>query len=146
MRRNLRFAIGSAVIVAAIAYLMIAGIRETSSYYLTVPELVAKKTEYGGSSLRLAGRVAPGTIGWDAKTLRLDFALGSFPNAQTVGETVPVSFTGIKPDMFADGRDVIVEGRYEGGVIQAKQVLTSCPSKYEAKTAEAKADGKGGPG
>jgi len=29
---------------------------------------------------------------------------------------------------------VIVEGRYSGDVLQASQVLTSCPSKYEAKT------------
>ena len=143
MNRNRRFLIGSAVIVGAIAYLMYAGIRETSSYYLTIPELVAKKEQYGSSSLRVAGRVAPGTIAWDAKTLQLKFALGSFPNENTVGDTVPVAFTGIKPDMFADGRDVIVEGHYEGGVIQAKQVLTSCPSKYEAKTAEAVPAGKG---
>ena len=143
MRRNRRFVIGAMVIVVAIAYLMYAGIRKTSSYYLTIPELVAAKEQYGSSSLRVAGRVAPGTIDWDARTLQLKFALGSFPNAQTVGEVVPVAFTGIKPDMFADGRDVIVEGRYEGGVIQAKQVLTSCPSKYEAKTADAAPAGKG---
>lgn len=143
MKRNTRFLVGSMVIVGAIAYLMYAGIRETSSYYLTVPEFVAKRHEVGASALRLAGRVAPGSIDWDAKTLQLKFALGTFPNAQTVGETVPVAFTGIKPDMFADGRDVIVEGRYEGGVIQAKQVLTSCPSKYEAKTAEAPRPGQG---
>ena len=47
--------------------------------------------------------------------------------------------TGIKPDMFADGRDVIVEGRYTGDVLHATQVLTSCPSKYEAKTTTAEA-------
>lgn len=143
MKRNTRFLVGSMVIVGAIAYLMYAGIRETSSYYLTVPEFVAKKHEVGTSSLRLAGRVAPGSIDWDARTLQLKFSLGTFPNAQTVGETIPVAFTGIKPDMFADGRDVIVEGRYEGGVIRAKQVLTSCPSKYEAKTAEAPRPGQG---
>jgi hypothetical protein len=36
MNRNLRFVVGSMVIVAAIAYLMVTGIRETSSYYLTI--------------------------------------------------------------------------------------------------------------
>jgi cytochrome c-type biogenesis protein CcmE len=39
-----------------------------------------------------------------------------------------------KPDMFADGRDVIVEGKLTpSGEITATQVLTSCPSKYQAK-------------
>jgi len=39
-----------------------------------------------------------------------------------------------KPDMFAPGRDVIVEGRIgRDRVIHATQVLTSCPSKYQPK-------------
>jgi hypothetical protein len=37
-----------------------------------------------------------------------------------------------KPDMFAENRDVIVEGRLQAdGRIKAAQVLTQCPSKYE---------------
>ncbi len=39
-----------------------------------------------------------------------------------------------KPDMFAPGRDVIVEGLLTGdSTLQARQVLTSCPSKYSPK-------------
>ena len=33
-------------------------------------------------------------------------------------------------------RDVIVEGRFSGGVLRAHQVMTSCPSKYEAGAQE----------
>ncbi len=142
MNRNLRFVAGSMVIVAAIGYLMYTGIRETSSYYLTIQEFLPKKDEYGNAAVRIAGRVAPGSIDYDPRTLRLRFHLAAFTEAGAAGGTVPVAFTGIKPDMFADGRDVIVEGRYADGVVQAKQVLTSCPSKYEAKTAEAAASGK----
>jgi len=137
MNRNLRFLAGSLVIVGAIGYLMFVGIRETSSYYLNVDELVLKRGEYENVPLRVAGRVQAGTIDWDAKSLRLRFAIGAFPTAKKPDLSVPVAFTGIKPDMFTDGRDVIVEGRYRDGVIEANQVLTSCPSKYEAKTAEA---------
>src|SRR5258706_12397015 len=142
MNRNLRFVIGSAVIVAAIGYLMYTGIRETSSYYLTIQEFLTKKDQYGSAPLRVAGRVAPGSIDYDAKTVRLRFHLAAFSDARETAPSVPVSFTGIKPDMFADGRDVIVEGRYASGVLEAKQVLTSCPSKYEAKTAEVAPAGK----
>ena len=141
MNRNFRFVFGSAVIVAAIGWLMYTGIRETSAYYLTIQEFLPKKTEYGNMPLRVAGRVKPGSIDYDARTLDLKFDLAGFPeggkSGETTAEAVPVAFTGIKPDMFADGRDVIVEGRYTDGVLRAKQVLTSCPSKYEAKTKEA---------
>jgi cytochrome c-type biogenesis protein CcmE len=39
--------------------------------------------------------------------------------------------------MFAEGRDVIIEGRYENGTLHAQQIMTSCPSKYEPKPGEA---------
>jgi cytochrome c-type biogenesis protein CcmE len=44
---------------------------------------------------------------------------------------VPVAYRGILPDMFAAGREVVVEGRYGDGSLAARQILTSCPSKYE---------------
>ena len=135
MNRNLRFVIGSMVIVATIGYLMYTGIRETSAYYLTIQEFLPKREQYGNVPLRVAGRVQAGSIDYDAKSLRLRFHLAAFSDANQQEPSVPVSFTGIKPDMFADGRDVIVEGRYTSGVLEASQVLTSCPSKYEAKTA-----------
>jgi cytochrome c-type biogenesis protein CcmE len=34
--------------------------------------------------------------------------------------------------MFAEGREVVVEGTDEGALFRARQVMTSCPSKYEA--------------
>ncbi len=135
MNRNLRFVIGSMVIVATIGYLMYTAIRETSAYYLTIQEFLPKKAEYGNVPLRVAGRVQPGSIDYDVTTLHLRFRLAAFSDANRPELSVPVSFSGIKPDMFADGRDVIVEGRYTSGVLEANQVLTSCPSKYEAKTA-----------
>lgn len=143
MNRNLRFVVGSMVIVGAIAYLMYTGIRETSSYYLTIQEFLPKREQYGDTPLRIAGRVKAGSIDYDARTLRLRFQLAAFADSGLQDVGVPVSFTGIKPDMFADGRDVIVEGRYMKGVLEANQVLTSCPSKYEAKvTADAGGAGK----
>lgn len=131
MNHNLRFVVGGLVIVSAIGYLMYTGIRETSAYYLTIQEFLPKKETFEGSALRVAGRVQPGSVDYDAKTLRLTFRLGHFEAGG--GASVPVSFTGIKPDMFADGRDVIVEGKYAAGAFAADKVLTSCPSKYEAK-------------
>jgi cytochrome c-type biogenesis protein CcmE len=94
-----------------------------------------------GTGVRVAGRVQPGTIDYDLRTLHLRFHIGEFEKGRSP-DTVPVAFTGIKPDMFAEGRDVIVEGKYAEGVLRADKVLTSCPSKYEAK-AEAGAPATG---
>jgi cytochrome c-type biogenesis protein CcmE len=145
MRLKLRFVIGSVLIVGAIAYLIVTAIRNTSEYYLTVNEVAARQAELGGQSLRIAGRVKGGTIAWDPASLTLRFAMVPIPEPPADGAvapvvaTDPVSFkvTSIgepKPDMFAENRDVIVEGKLlPAGEIAATQVLTSCPSKYQAK-------------
>ncbi|HMO01564.1 MAG TPA: cytochrome c maturation protein CcmE [Oligoflexia bacterium] len=44
---------------------------------------------------------------------------------------IQVIYSGLKPDMFAAGRDVIIDGDYQNGILLAKQLLTQCPSKYE---------------
>jgi cytochrome c-type biogenesis protein CcmE len=132
MRKG-RFLIGATFIALAVSYLVYAGIRETSVYYLKIDEFAAHQAELTGQSLRVAGRVRHGSIQWNARTLDLAFALGGFGVAGTPEpEPLAVEFNGILPDMFAEGRDVIVEGTYEGGGrFVARTILTSCPSKYE---------------
>ncbi len=148
MRIRPRFLIGAGLIVAAIAYLIFAAIRTTSEYYLTVEEVSAREPELKGQSLRIAGRVVNGPIAWDPATLTLKFAIAPIPDgsagavkAIAVGNAVaPIKVIAVgepKPDMFAAGRDVIVEGRLgDGGVVNATQVMTSCPSKYRPAQAK----------
>jgi len=149
MRIRARFFVGAALIVAAVAYLIFAAIQNTSEYFMTVNEVGARRLELNGQALRVAGRVKPGNIEWDPVTLTLKFDIYQIPEQQisdetqggvkTVAAADAASFRVIcvgqpKPDMFAPNRDVIVEGRLaEGGVINATQVMTSCPSKYRPK-------------
>jgi cytochrome c-type biogenesis protein CcmE len=149
MRIRPRVFIGAGLIVAAIGYLIFSAISTTSEYYLTVPEVAARQTELGGQALRVAGRVKAGTINWDPDSLTLKFEIGPIPDegdsaaaVKPVVATEPVSFRVVcagepKPDMFAPGRDVIVEGKLgAGGTIAATQVMTSCPSKYKPKQSQ----------
>ena len=77
----------------------------------------------------MKGWVKTGSIQWDATTNQLAFDLARKDGS----EPVPVAYKGILPDMFAEGREVVVEGRYEVPGLRAKQIMTSCPSKYEAE-------------
>jgi len=137
------------LIVVAIGYLIFSSIRTTSEYYLTVPEVAARQAELGGQAIRVAGRVKPGNIGWDPNSLTLKFEIAPIPDLDASGAPVkpvlasdPVSFRVVaagepKPDMFAPGRDVIVEGKLGAdGAIVATQVMTSCPSKYKPKQSQ----------
>ena len=143
MRIRPRFYIGGALIAIAIAYLIVSAIRSTSEYYLTVDEVSARQSELGRDPIRVAGRVKPGTISWEPNTLTLKFVIVPIPDPAATAPVRPVSVKAgdsisfpvycagqPKPDMLAENRDVIVEGKLgAGGVIIASQVMTSCPSK-----------------
>lgn len=133
MKGKSKFFIGVLVIVGAVGYLIYTGIRETSTYYLTIEEFLPKREALANEGVRVAGRVQAGSIRWDPKDLRLSFVLGPFKDgASDHPAGVPVHYQGILPDMFAEGRDVIVEGRYGAeSALAAKTIMTSCPSKYE---------------
>lgn len=136
MKRNYKFGIGAVLLVSSIGYLMYAGVEQSSAYYFTIEEFLPRRDEVAGQGIRLAGRVAPGTLtkSTSAKGTELKFQVGEFSEEEGVigsTETVGVEYLGVVPDMFAEGRDVIIEGTYTGGVIQAKSIMTSCPSKYE---------------
>jgi cytochrome c-type biogenesis protein CcmE len=133
MERNRRFIIGATIIVAAVSYLVYTGIRETSVYYLTIDEFLSKREAVAGEGLRIAGRVATKSVQWNPATLDLKFRLANFAE----DDGVEVAYNGVLPDMFAEGRDVIVEGTYaHNGSFHARTLLTSCPSKYEAEVAK----------
>ncbi|MGD0075416.1 MAG: cytochrome c maturation protein CcmE [Candidatus Binataceae bacterium] len=145
MRIKPRFLLGGGLIVAAVGYLIYSAIMNTAEYYLTVDEVQARQTELQGQALRVAGRVVPGSVSWDPTSLTLAFAIASIPDPQAPAIKPVSSAGGIKqyrvvckgqpkPDMFAENRDVIVEGRMGADhEIAATQVLTACPSKYVPK-------------
>jgi cytochrome c-type biogenesis protein CcmE len=130
MGRNRRFIIGAVIIVAAVAYLVYTGIRETSVYYLTIDEFLPKRVAMANEGIRVSGKVGAQSIEWNPSTLDLRFRLASFDGT----DGVDVTYNGVLPDMFAEGREVIVEGTYApSGTLRARTLLTSCPSKYEAE-------------
>jgi cytochrome c-type biogenesis protein CcmE len=154
---------GASVIVLAVATLIYSAVRETSAYFITVEEYAQSADGHAGKQLRLAGRVSDGSVKWDPKTLDLEFLIRAIPPKEAARHqeagggtaaavvaasddaatmTLPVRYNGILPDMFAADRDVIVEGKVEGGVFHAKTLLTTCPSKYESDQYESEASGE----
>lgn len=127
-KQHVKLTIGAAVVVAAMAYLMFSGTTGNTAYFLTVPELQQKAATLRGESVRVAGKVTDDPIQWDVRNLSLAFLIGE-------GQTrIPVQYRGVKPDMFQAGVDVIVEGRIgQDGVLIASNLMTSCPSKYQAE-------------
>ena len=73
MSRKVKFLAGGLVIVAALAYLVYAGVTQSVVYFVTPSELGAAPV--AGKAYRLGGMVQPGTLVWDPKSLDLRFTL-----------------------------------------------------------------------
>lgn len=130
MNAGTKFAVGAALIVGSVGYLMASGIRETGQYFLTPSELsqkVAIDPSFYNVGMKVGARVVPGSVSRDVATQTLRFQV-------TDGSaTYPVVYRGLPPDTFTDSVDVVVEGRlHKDGVIYATDVLAKCGSRYEA--------------
>lgn len=90
-----------------------------------------------GSSYDLTGVVVPGSI--HRRGSELDFRVADRDDHKA---SIPVRYTGEVPDPFRDGREVIVTGKVEEGVLVAQRdsLVTKCPSKFQAE-AERDPDG-----
>jgi cytochrome c-type biogenesis protein CcmE len=133
VNRHRKFLVGGSVIGAMVMYLMITGMRDSMIYYHTPAELIARVSadpSYREMGIKVGGRVAPGTVSFDQRSLDLSFQVLDIEDGAT---TFPVHYTGPLPDTFEEGRDVVIEGRFsQDGVFEATTVLTKCGSRYEA--------------
>jgi cytochrome c-type biogenesis protein CcmE len=106
---------------------------------VVLPSEIANTPDQNRLRIRVAGRVADAPIEYTLEPLRLEFSLrdpGEDAEVALRHEPVRVVYDGAKPDMFAVGRDVIIDGEYTNGRLHAHKLLTQCPSKYEAPSPE----------
>ena len=116
----------SAVILMVIGYLIYTGLRDTMVFYLTVSEVMAKSPEDLTETQKVGGLVTAGSIQWDPKTLKLSFKL------EDQQANLSVNYSGVVPDSFKPGTEIIVEGTYRGdGSFWATTIMPKCASKYE---------------
>jgi cytochrome c-type biogenesis protein CcmE len=123
--KRTRLVLAAVLVVGALLYLIIGGIRGAIVYYTTPSELLAQGPGALGRSLRLGGQVAPGSKQWNANTLELRFVL-------TDGTaSVPVVHRGAPPDLFTEGQGAVVEGTYGAdGVFVARAVIVKHSEEY----------------
>ena len=129
-RKQMKFAIGSVVIILTLSYLAYSGYQESKTYYRTVPELIAMKEQAYDVRLQVSGDVVAGSIQRDGKVV--SFVIGEAP------KTVRVKYVGKDPlpDTLIDRATAMATGRMgSDGVFVADTMLAKCASKYEKEKA-----------
>lgn len=119
--------IGAAMAVLTVAAALVLNALRDSIVFFSTPTMVAEKHVEPGKRFRLGGLVQPGSL-VRGERMAVTFAITD-GNA-----TLPVSFTGILPDLFREGQGVVAEGALgAGGVFKADTVLAKHDETYMPK-------------
>ena len=123
-RRQKRLAViggGVGFLLAAVLLVMFA-FSQSIAYFYVPGDL--KKTEVPpGTRIRLGGLVEAGSLERGAGSTV------TFVVTDTIG-TVPVTYTGILPDLFREGQGVVAHGRMQGNVFVADEILAKHDENY----------------
>ncbi|MGB3812464.1 MAG: cytochrome c maturation protein CcmE [Shinella sp.] len=127
-RKQKRLAvIGGGVAFLVVAVLLVMFAFSQSIAYFYVPGDLAKANVAPGTRIRLGGLVESGTL------KRGEGSTITFTVTDTLS-TVPVTYTGILPDLFREGQGVVAEGSFgTDGLFVADTVLAKHDETYMPK-------------
>ncbi len=111
---------GTAVAAALLGY----ALRENINLFYPPSDIAAGKAPVG-RDIRAGGMVLEGSIKRATDSLQVSFIVTDYQ------ANVPVTYTGILPDLFSDGEGVVVSGQLdEAGLFHADQVLAKHDENY----------------
>ncbi len=124
------------IIVAALlaigvaAMLILNALNSNIALYVTPSEVAAGKAPQG-QAFRIGGMVKEGSVKRDGLTVHFEIT--------DLVKDIPVAYTGILPDLFKEGKGVVIQGRMNAnGEFIASEVLAKHDENYmppEAKHA-----------
>jgi cytochrome c-type biogenesis protein CcmE len=110
--------------VGTAAALILAALNQNMSLFFSPTQVSVGEAPHG-HPFRLGGLVAEGSVSRSQEGLNVRFAITDGANA------VPVSFTGILPDLFREGQGIVARGRLQqDGIFLAEEVLAKHDENY----------------
>jgi cytochrome c-type biogenesis protein CcmE len=110
--------------VSIAAVLGLTAFRKNILYYYTPSQVAAGSAEVG-RPFRMGGLVAMGSVQRVSGTMTVHFTLTDMQ------KSVPITYTGILPDLFREGQGIVVHGSIGAdGAFTADEVLAKHDEKY----------------
>lgn len=123
-RKRLYLVLGIVAGVGVATALALSAFRENVTFYF-IPTQVAQGEVHGDQAIRLGGMVTMGSVQRTPGSEQVRFVLTDFKH------DVPVTYSGVLPDLFREGQGVIAHGRLNAqGVLVADDVLAKHDEKY----------------
>lgn len=123
-QRRLYFVLLGMLVLGAAAALVLTAISDSLVYFYSPSDIVTQRIPEG-RRMRIGGLVENDSLVKDGKTVTF--------KVTDVANAVPVSYTGVLPDLFREGQGVVVEGRLDKGVFVANEVLAKHDENYMPK-------------
>jgi cytochrome c-type biogenesis protein CcmE len=124
--RQKRMAAVAAIVVGVGAATAVAlqAFKENLLYFYS-PSQIAEGKAPSGRAFRLGGLVTNGSVQRAPGSLEVRFVVTDY------GKSIPVSYSGLLPDLFHEGKGVIAHGRLdERGTFVADEVLAKHDENY----------------
>lgn len=123
---RLRFVLGSLVVMALGATLMLRSLNDSLVFFYTPSQLQEKRSEAGfdpARELRIGGLVNAGSV----KNLNGGGIAFTVTDLTT---SVAVEYHGLLPSLFREGQGVVAQGTLQDGVFQAETILAKHDENY----------------
>ena len=121
--RNKRLAIAGGVVAAVgVAVALVLNAFQSNLVFFYSPSQVAAKEAPAARTFRIGGMVEKGSVKRDGTTV-------NFIVTDTA-KSVSVSYQGILPDLFKEGKGVVAQGQLKDGVCVAREVLAKHDENY----------------
>jgi cytochrome c-type biogenesis protein CcmE len=121
--RHKRLAIaGGALLAIGAVVALVLNAFESNLVFFYTPSQVAAHEAPVARTFRIGGMVETGSVKREGTQVR-------FVVTDTA-RTVPVSYTGILPDLFKEGKGVVAQGQLKDGVFMAREVLAKHDENY----------------
>ena len=141
-RARRALAIGCGLAALGIASALVLNAFNSNLVFFFSPTQVVAHEAPRGRNFRIGGLVEQGSLQRDPQSLTIRFVVTD------LAQKIPVTYTGLMPDLFKEGKGVVAQGKLgEDGVFRADQVLAKHDENYmppEAAAALKKAQ-LGGP-
>jgi cytochrome c-type biogenesis protein CcmE len=128
--------IGGGVATLAVALILVMFALKDSIVFFHTPSDIIEESVHAGQRIRLGGLVEKGSVIRDGTTIK-------FKVTDTIKD-MPVTFTGVLPDLFREGQGVVAEGVLDGnGGFKADSVLAKHDENYMPRNVAQALEAKG---
>jgi len=122
-RRGLAIAAGLATL--GVASMLVLNAFQSNLVFFFSPSQIAANEAPRDRSFRIGGLVEEGSLKRDGQSLTVNFVVTD------MAQRIPVSYTGMLPDLFKEGKGVVAQGKLgPDGVFRAEQVLAKHDENY----------------